>query len=139
MKARDIMTDKVECISPDASVFDAAGKMKLLDVGFIPVCDNDRLVGTITDRDIVVRGVAEKHDLDSMKVQDIMHKGVAYVFEEDRVDEVARKMEEEEIRRVVVLNKDKRLTGVISLGDLSQARGKERLAGHITREITEAA
>lgn len=137
MKAREIMTAHAEVIQPEASIFEAASKMKSLDVGFLPVCDNNRLVGTITDRDIVVRGIADRSDISSLKVSEVMTAGVVYVFEDDETHTVAEKMQEAEVRRVLVLDSSKRLSGIISLGDLSQV--KEKLAGQTTKDITEAA
>jgi len=139
MKAREVMTSNVECVSPDIGIFDIARKMKSLDVGFIPVCDNDRLVGTITDRDIVIRGIAEGLDLDSTKARELMTSDVFYCFEDDNVEDVAHRMQEKEVRRMLILNRSKRLVGVVSIGDLSQARGQEQLVGETTRDITEAA
>ena len=98
MKVREIMTTNVECISPDADIKEAAEKMKALDVGFLPVCDNDRLTGTLTDRDIVVRGIAEGRDLQT-KAQDVMTPGVFYCFEDDDVEACANHMKENEVKR----------------------------------------
>lgn len=134
MKARDIMTTNVECLAPDASLREVASRMKSLDVGFIPLCENDKLFGTVTDRDIVIRAIAEGRDVESTKARDVMSADVFYCFEDDSVETVAKKMQEKEVRRILILDKNKRLTGVISLGDISQA--KEKLAGQTTKDIT---
>jgi len=137
MKVREIMTTDVECVSPDTGVRDLANKMKTLDVGFIPVCDNDRLVGTVTDRDIVIRGIAGGKDIDSTTAQDIRTKEVHWCYEEDDVKDVAKLMREKEVRRMLILNKDKRLVGVVSIGDISKV--EEKVGGKTLHDIAEAA
>src|SRR5437868_10822505 len=108
MLIKDIMTRHVECVSPENTVQDAARKMRDLDVGPLPVCDNDRLAGMLTDRDITVRAVAEGRDPKTAKVRDTMSEGIDYCFEDDDVAEAARHMREKQVRRLVVLNRDKR-------------------------------
>ncbi len=138
MQARDIMTSDCECTRPDASLQNAAQKMRDLDVGPLPVCgENNRLVGMITDRDIVVRALAEGMDPQSTKVRDIMTPGVVPCFEDQDVEEVARLMEEHQIRRLVVLNRNKRLVGIVSLGDLAVETKDEQLAGEALERISE--
>ena len=120
MQIAEIMTRNVECTKPGASLMDAARKMKELDVGPLPVCgDDDRLVGMLTDRDIVVRGVADRRDMEQTKVQDIMTREVDYCMEDQPVEHAARLMREKQIRRLVVLNQNRRLVGIVSLGDLA--------------------
>src|SRR5262249_22961668 len=116
MRASEVMTQKPECIRPDASLQEAAKRMKALNVGALPVCDNDRLVGMITDRDMTVRGTAEAGNARMGTVRDVMTPGVIYCFEDDLVSEVARLMEEKQVRRLPVLNRSKWLVGIISLG-----------------------
>jgi CBS domain-containing protein len=113
------MTLHVEVIHPDATLHEAAEKMKSLDVGPIPVCDGDRLVGMVTDRDITVRATAEGRDPNTTRVRDVMTPDIIYCFEDQDVEEAARIMGEQQIRRLVVLNRDKRLVGIVSLGDLA--------------------
>ena len=137
MKVREIMTTNVECVSPDTGLFNLANKMKTLDVGFIPVCENDRLVGTVTDRDIVIRGLAGGKSINTCKAQDIMTKDVFWCFEDEDVKEVASKMREKEVRRMLILNPEKRLVGVVSIGDISKVEEKE--SGKTLKDITEAA
>jgi len=138
MQAKKIMTPEVECISPETTIREAAEKMKSLDVGFLPVCKNDRLVGTITDRDIVLRVIAEGKDVNDCKTQDVMTNDVYWCYEDQTTDEVASFMASKEIRRVLVLNREKRLVGVISIGDLAQARGVQKKAGETIKEISQA-
>ena len=137
MKVREIMTTNVECVSPDAGLLELANKMKTLDVGFIPICESDRVVGTVTDRDIVIRGLAGGKSINTCKAQDIMTKDVFWCFEDEDVKEVASKMREKEVRRMLILNPEKRLVGVVSIGDISKVEEKE--SGKTLKDITEAA
>jgi CBS domain-containing protein len=137
MKVREIMTTNVECIAPQTSVVDLAQKMKSLDVGFLAICENDRLVGTVTDRDIVIRGIATGRDVNTCTASDIMSHDVYWCYEEDNVKDVAERMRDKEVRRMLLLNKEKRLVGVVSLGDISKVEEKE--SGKTLKDITEAA
>jgi CBS domain-containing protein len=138
MQVKEVMTHGAECIGPEESLQQAAQKMKNLDVGPLPVCgDGDRLVGILTDRDIVVRAVAEGRDPRSARVRDAMTEGIAYCFEDDDVNEAARLMTEKQIRRLVVLNRDKRLTGIVSLGDLAAETGDEHLACKTLQSVSQ--
>ena len=139
MQVKEVMTRGAECISPDATLQEAARKMKDLDVGPLPVCgDNDRLVGMLTDRDITVRAVAEGKDPRTTKVRDAMTEGVTYCFEDDDVAEAARLMREKQVRRLVVLNRDKRLAGIVSLGDLAvQTGGDQQVAGKTLEGVSQ--
>jgi len=137
MQVRDVMTRGAECVRPASTLQEAAQKMKQLDVGPLTVCgDNDRLVGMITDRDIAVRGVAAACDPRTTTVQQVMTPEVVYCFEDQDVQEAARLMQERQIRRVVVLNRDKRLAGILSLGDLAVETGDERLAGKTVEHVS---
>jgi CBS domain-containing protein len=127
MLLRDVMTRHVEVIHPDATLREAAQKMKTLDVGPVPVCDGERLVGMLTDRDITIRATAEGRDPNSTRARDVMTPEITYCFEDQDVREAARIMEERQIRRLVVLNRDKRLVGIVSLGDLATQTGDEEL------------
>jgi len=137
MKIREIMTTNVECVAPEASLKELATKMKTLDVGFVPICDNDRLAGTVTDRDIVVRGIAGGVDVTTGKAKDVMTKDVHWCFDDQEVKDVAELMRDKEVRRMLILNKDKRLVGVVSIGDISKVEEKE--SGKTLKDITEAA
>jgi CBS domain-containing protein len=119
MNIQDCMSKDVQIASPDQTIRDAAQKMKEIDAGFLPVGENDRLVGMITDRDIAVRGVAAGKGPDT-PVREVMSKEVLYCFEDESIDAVSEKMAKQQIRRMPVLNHDKRLVGIISLGDISQ-------------------
>jgi len=136
MEVREIMTTSVECIAPDVTIQDAAKKMRQMDVGFLPICENDRLIGTLTDRDIVVRGLAAGHDTNTA-VRGVMTSDVFYCFEDDTIEDCAEEMRENEVKRMLVLNREKRLVGVVSIGDLSKAH--EAAAGDKLKDISEAA
>jgi CBS domain-containing protein len=138
MKVRDVMTKGAECATPSMTLQDAARKMKNLDVGPLPVCDNDRLVGMLTDRDITVRATAEGCDPKTTRVKDVLTPDVTYCYEDQDAQEAARLMQEAQIRRLVVLNRDKRLVGIVSLGDLAVETGDERLAGKTLEKVSES-
>jgi len=137
MQVSEVMTRGVECTSPDATLQEAAGRMKALDVGALPVCDNDRLAGMLTDRDIALRSVSEGHDPGTDRVRDAMTSEVFYCFEDQDVNEVAELMRDKQVRRLPVLNRDKRMVGIVSLGDLAVKPGQEELTGHALEGISE--
>jgi CBS domain-containing protein len=119
MQIREIMTEAPEIVRSDATAMEAAEKMRELNVGALPVCDGERLRGVLTDRDIALRLVAEGLDASSTRVSEIMTPEVAYCFDDQTVEEAATLMEAEQIRRLPILNRDKRLVGMLSLGDLA--------------------
>jgi len=138
MQVKEVMTRGVECARPDHTLEAAAAKMKSLDVGVLPVCgDQDRLVGMITDRDVTVRATAEGEDPRVIRVADVMTPDVFYCFEEDDVSDAARQMKEKQVRRLVVLNRDRRLIGIVSLGDLAVETGDRRMAGDALSAVSE--
>jgi CBS domain-containing protein len=139
MKVKEIMTRGCECIAPQSTLQQAAQRMKALDVGPLPVCEKDRLVGMLTDRDIVLRAVAEGRDPKATQVRDVMTPNVTYVFEDQDVAEAAQLMKEKQIRRLVVLNRDKRLVGMLSLSDIAVDTHDERLTGATLERISEPA
>jgi CBS domain-containing protein len=142
MQIREIMTRDVEVIPSDAPVREAATKMKYLDVGVILVCDGQKLAGLVTDRDIAVRVVAEGRDSSRTKVSDVMTTDISYCFEDQEVDEAASLMEVNQIRRLPILDREKRLVGILSLGDISvRTEGTEDqdLAAEALEEISEPA
>src|SRR6185503_3670579 len=119
MELRDIMTRNVEIVSADSSLKEAATKMRELDVGLIPVCDGDRLQGMVSDRDITIRATADGRDPVKTKVSEIMSTDIAYCLEDQEVEEAISLMEARQIRRLPVLDTDKRLVGIVSLGDVA--------------------
>ena len=136
MKVNEIITHDPQVIRPETALIEAAQKMKSLDIGMLPVCDGDRLVGVITDRDIAVRGVAQGYDPKTARVQEVMTPEVIYCFDHEDVKEAAKKMEEKQVRRLPVLNREKRLVGIVSLGDLAVRTGKEKMAGEVLERVS---
>lgn len=118
MRVIQAMTRDVQIASPDDTLRDVAARMAEADIGFLPVGENDRLVGTITDRDMVVRALADGRD-GATHVRDVMTKGVKYCFEDEDIDHVIANMGENKVRRMPVVNRAKRLVGVLSLADVA--------------------
>jgi CBS domain-containing protein len=139
MKISEIMTKSVECIEPSTTIANAAEKMRALDVGFLPVCENDRVMGTVTDRDITIRSVAQGRDPRLATVSEIMTPQAFHCYDDDDVEAVGEQMQEKEVRRMLILNRQEALVGVVSLGDIAKARGEQQLAGETLGEIAEAA
>ena len=119
MKVRDAMSRDVQVASPTQTICDAAKMMAKIDAGVLPVGENDLLVGMITDRDITIRAVAEGK-AHTTKVREIMSEEVLYCFDDQDLDEVAQNMSDTKVRRLPVVNRDKRLVGIISLGDVAR-------------------
>jgi CBS domain-containing protein len=137
MQLSEIMTSNPVVVSPDTMLREAAQKMRELDSGVMPVGENDRLVGMLTDRDITVRATADGKDPNTTPVRDVMTSDVIYCFADDDIEMAARTMEENQIRRVIVLHRDKRLVGIASLGDLAVHAPTDRLAGEVTEAVSE--
>jgi CBS domain-containing protein len=137
MKIKEISTPEPQCISPNASLTEAAKKMRILDIGMLPVCENDRLIGTVTDRDITVRAVAEGLDPKTVKVRQMMTQEVVYCFENRTVEEAAQLMEEKKIRRLPVLDAQRHLVGIVSIGDLAARAHEQKLAGQVLERVAE--
>jgi CBS domain-containing protein len=121
MKISDVMTRDVEIASPGDTLQTAARMMADIDSGILPVGENDRLVGMVTDRDITVRAVAEGKAPNDCAVRDVMTTAIRYCFEDEDIGQASRLMAENGVRRLPVLNRDKRLVGIISLGDIAAA------------------
>jgi CBS domain-containing protein len=119
MKVSDVMTRDVQTVRPDQSARDAATFMLQADAGAIPVTEGSRLVGMITDRDIAVRGVAEGHGPDT-PVRDLMTNDVVAAREDDDVEDAAARMSQAQVRRLMVVDDQQQLCGIVSLGDLSR-------------------
>jgi CBS domain-containing protein len=122
MKVSDVMTRDVRLIEPTQTIQEAARLMAEIDTGIMPVREGDRLVGMITDRDITVRAVAQGRGPDT-PIREVMTDDVKYCFEDDDTDAVARNMADIQVRRLPVLTRDKRLVGIVSLGDLAVMQG----------------
>ena len=139
MKVSEIMTRNVDCIGPETSIATAAERMRDRGIGFLPICHNDRLVGTVTDRDVTIQSVAQGRDPLKVPVLEIMNPQVFYCFEDDDIRKVGQYMQEKEVRRILILNPQKRLVGVVSIGDIAKASGEKQLAGETLGHIAEAA
>jgi CBS domain-containing protein len=135
---RDVMTANPECVSERDSLRDVARIMKDQDTGVVPVVDGKKIIGLITDRDIVVRGIAEGRDVSSLKVNEIMSKSVRSVKEDTPVSEVLDLMSSAEIRRVPVVNGNNELVGIISLGDIATNSNQDGRVGKAVESISEA-
>lgn len=136
MQVKNIMSRDLEVVSPQNSLREAAQKMKALDVGPVPVVENRRLVGILTDRDITLRAVAEGKNPLVAKVEEIMTREVISCFEDQEVEEAARLMGDNQIRRLMVLDHDKNLVGILSLGDIATQTGEQALAGEALEKVS---
>jgi CBS domain-containing protein len=139
MNVKDIMTRDVEVVHPDDPIKEAAQRMRDRDIGFLPVCDGDRLVGVVTDRDLILRGLAEGTDPSTSVGRDLMTSPVVWCFDDQNLKEAAALMEAHQIRRVAVLRReDKRLVGVLSLGDIARSSTK-KISGEVLESVSEPA
>jgi CBS domain-containing protein len=131
MKLLEIMTKDVEIIHPEDNLQTAAKKMRDRDIGFLPVCEGDNVVGVLSDRDIILRSMTKGMDPKKTTVQALVSSPPIYCFEDQDVNEAVRLMHDNQIRRLIILNRDNRkLTGVVSLGDLAM-----NIDGEVTGEV----
>lgn len=138
MKIRDLMTPDAQCIGPDETLVDAALLMRELDVGVLPVCADDEVIGMLTDRDITIRAVAEaRHPVTTM-VREAMTAGTVFVYEDQTVREAVQIMETHRIRRAPVKNRENRLVGIVSLGDIA-VEGSAALSAEVLRKVSQPA
>jgi CBS domain-containing protein len=128
MKLKDVMTTQVEVVRPDASIQEAAEKMRSLDVGALPVCDGQQLKGMVTDRDITVRATAQGRDPKATPVREVLSPELAYAFEDQDLEDAQRLMQEKQIRRLPILSRDKQLVGIVALADVVAEAGKKDAA-----------
>ena len=134
---KDIMTPQAEVISPDATTEHAASIMKTLDIGVLPVCDEEGLVGILTDRDLVVRVVAASRDPKAVLVGEAMTPSVVYCFEDDDVERAAAIMAGQQIRRLPVLDKNRTLVGIVSMGDIAVQTEDHQLTGKVLEDVSQ--
>jgi len=132
MKIKDMMHKGVECVAPNATLQQIAKKMKDFDVGAIPVCEGDKAIGMVTDRDIAM-SLADGKDVSKISASDLMSKNVIHCRDTEEAEDAIRIMEKNQIRRLPVLNEAQKLIGMVSLGDISHA-----LSQHLTGEVTKA-
>ena len=137
MKVKDIMTRDIDVVSPETTLRDAAERMNARDVGVLPVCDNDRLVGVITDRDITVRATADGLDPFATQVGEVMSKDdLITCSEEEDVEDATQKMRDKQVRRLPVLNKDRRLVGILALGDVAVDQADVRVSSETLKAVS---
>jgi CBS domain-containing protein len=137
MLLKEIMTPNVETISVDASIQEAARKMATADIGFLPVIDEMRPVGAVTDRDITIRAVADGRDPMHTRVGDVMTLDIVTVSEDADPEDAARLMKERQVHRVLVVGEHDRFVGVVSLGDLATKTGEEELSDETLRRVSQ--
>ena len=135
MQVREVMTPAVTTVPPSASIADIARIMRDEDIGSVPVAENERLLGMVTDRDLVVRGVSKGADGIACTASDVMTPDVRCCMADDNVDDVLRDMGDQQIRRLPVVDSQQRLVGIVSLGDLSR-EAKPKDAGKSLKEIS---
>jgi len=135
---KDLMSRDVKVVSPDMSIRDAAKQMRDGDFGMMPVGEDDRMIGTISDRDIAIRAVAEGKDT-TTKVRDVMSEGIAWAYEDDSVEHAAKIMSERQVRRLPVVNREKRLVGIVALGDFAVESSEIKPAGQALSAISKPA
>jgi CBS domain-containing protein len=136
MKIGDIVTRTPACITGSATQTEAAMEMKILDVGILLVYENGQLAGIVTDRDIAIRGIANEIDPKTTPVRDIMTRDMIWCFEDQEVAEAARLMEEHQIRRLPVLDRRKRLVGIVSLSDIALRAGGENVVDEALQQLS---
>lgn len=136
MKIQEMMSPCVRCVQTDSSLAEAAAVMRDMDVGALPVCEHGRLVGMLTDRDIALRSVAECRDPRWTTVKEVMSEGVTYIFADEEVENAAELMERKQVRRLPVLSREKRLVGIVSLGDVALNASNE-LSGEALKVMSQ--
>lgn len=134
-QVRDVMTNNTLWLSPTATMQEAAQLMADNNLGFLPVAENDRMIGMMTDRDMVTRGMAQNLEAQSTQIRDVMTPKTYYCYDDQTSTEICQNMAELQIRRMPVVNRDKRLVGVVSFGDLAQST-EAQLIGQAEQQIT---
>lgn len=135
MKVKDVMHRGVAWVEPGTTLAEIARKMRDEDIGAVPVGENDRLVGMVTDRDIVCRGLAGDKPCAELTAGDVMSKPIVYAHTDENVEDALHIMEKNKIRRLPVIDENQRLTGMLSLGDISEKVGRE-LTAEIVRSVS---
>ena len=136
MIVRDVMTVAVKMVRPDTAISDVAKLMRDQDIGAVPVVENEKLIGMVTDRDIVVRAVAEARTPNRTTARSVMSERMLYCFADQNIEEVLDNMGDQQVRRLAVVDRDKRLVGVVSIGDLSMNAQPDR-AGQSLSQISQ--
>ncbi len=135
MKVREAMHKGAEWVSPETPIAEIAQTMRSLDIGCLPVGKNDRLVGMVTDRDIICRGLADSLDPSDLTAENVMTRGIVYCNAEEDLEDALHLMEEKQIRRLPVIDDNKRMVGMLSLGDISHAVARE-LSGEVVSAVS---
>ena len=135
MLVKEVMSERVIRVAPDCNLKEIAIAMRDGDLGSIPVSEDDKLIGMITDRDIVIRGLTGSMEVHTLTAKDVMSPSVKYCFEDQTIEEVLHNMAKEQIRRLPVVSRDKRLVGIVSLGDLAK-EGSRSLTGDTLGKIS---
>jgi CBS domain-containing protein len=135
MKVKEAMHQSVQWVEPNTPLTELARLMREHDIGAIPIGENDRLVGMVTDRDIVCRCIADGRDISKATARDVMSKGILYCGDEQELDEAAQIMASKQVRRLPVINDDRRMVGMLSLGDMGQA-GPRELTGKVMQAVS---
>ena len=136
MKVKDAMHRGVEWVSPDAPLSECARRMREYDIGALPVGQDDKLVGMVTDRDIVCRGLANGKEPSKLTARDVMTPAIIWCRSEEDLDDATRIMESKRIRRLPVIDENKRMVGMLSLGDISHARKSGDLPGEVLQAVS---
>ncbi|HEX7076293.1 MAG TPA: CBS domain-containing protein [Hyphomicrobiaceae bacterium] len=134
MKVSEVMHPGVHWVEPGTPILEIAKLMRDQDIGSLPVGENDRLVGMVTDRDIVCRGLAEGFDCSTMTARDVMSSGIIYCRDSEELEDAVRIMEQHEVRRLPVINDQKRMVGILSLGDISHAAPRQ-VSGEVLQSV----
>lgn len=137
MQVKELMTHDVEVVRPDTPLREAAEKMRSLNVGVMPVCDGRKLRGMLTDRDITVRATALGRDPNNTTVGDTMTPDVSFCYEDQDVREAAELMQQLQIRRIPIVNRQKELVGIVSLGDLAVDHSNDKLTGNVIEDVSQ--
>jgi len=132
---KDVMSQNYKFMAPDSPVAEVAQAMRDMDCGFMPLAENDKMIGMITDRDITIRAVAEGMDISNTPARDVMTAKTFYCYDDQDVEEVCNNMGEIQVRRLPVVNREKRLVGIVSMGDLAQSASRPNV-GQTQQQIT---
>jgi CBS domain-containing protein len=135
MKIKDVMHRGTEWVSPQTPIAEVAQRMRDHDIGAIPVGDKDRLIGMVTDRDICCRGVADGQNISSLTARDVMSEGIFYCRDGEDLEDALRIMEQKQVRRLPVIDDNKRMVGMLSLGDIGDAASHE-LSGEVMAAVS---
>lgn len=136
MQVKEVMHRGVEWVAPETPVPEVAKKMRDLDVGAIPVCDKNRLIGMVTDRDITCRAVANGRDVSSLTAREVMTEGIVYCRDTEDLEDAIHVMENKQIRRMPAIDENHKMVGMLSLGDVSHA-ASQQLSGEILRAVSD--